>query len=141
MSAELASIPVLPDFIGGRPYSIGRDGLIRIDDPALSRGHAEVRLVEGKLKLRDLGSTNGTYLLDKGEAVPVAECYVHPDQHIAMGSKIYTIKALLALAGIYVSYSEEIGLVIKSSDPEEDVVTIKTDVDELVSQTIYKLYT
>ena len=134
------NLPEVSEFIEGRPFSIGRNGHICIDDPSLSRGHAEIRLVNGKLRLRDLGSTNGTYLFNASEPVVVDECYVMPDQYIVLGSKTYTIKALLAKVGIYVSYSEAVGLVVKSSNPEEESVTIKTDIDEVVSQTIYKLF-
>ena len=137
MSAELSE---LPDFIGGRPYSIGRNGHIRIDDPSLSRGHAEIRLIDGKLRLRDLSSTNGTFIFDDDEPVIVDECYVTPDQYIVLGSKKYTVRGLLAMVGVYVSYTEDIGLVVRSSHPEEKTVTIKTDFDEVVSQTIQDLF-
>ncbi len=41
-----------------------------IEDPKVSRQHAEIRLVDGEVYLRDMGSTNGTYVNDaivKGE--------------------------------------------------------------------------
>ena len=123
-----------------RAYTIGRDGHIRIDDPSLSRGHAEIKFVDGKIRLRDLGSTNGTYLVIRDKAVRVDESYVTPDQRVIMGSKLYTIKALLAQVGIYVSYLEAVGLVIKSAGPDARVVTVKSDLDELVSQTISRMY-
>ena len=124
----------------GRVYTIGRDGQIRIDDPSLSRGHAEIRFIDGKIRLRDLGSTNGTYLVVNNELIGISESFVVPDQRVVMGSEQYTIKALLAKVGIYVSYSEQIGLVIKSANPEEKTVTVKPDLDELVSQSISDLY-
>ena len=57
-----------------------------------------------------------------------------------MGGGQYTVKALLARVGIYVSYSDEVGLVIKSADPDAEVVTIKADLDEVVSRTISRLF-
>jgi diguanylate cyclase (GGDEF)-like protein len=43
---------------------VGRspDAALRLDDEGISREHAELVLVDGRLKLRDLGSTNGTFL-------------------------------------------------------------------------------
>lgn len=52
----------------------GVDADIVLDDPGVSRRHAEIHLLDGKLRLVDLGSTNGTYL--DGERVhagPVAD--------------------------------------------------------------------
>ena len=132
--------PTKMGFMEDRAYTIGRDGHIRIDDPSLSRGHAEIKFVDGKIRLRDLGSTNGTYLVIRDKAVRVDESYVTPDQRVIMGSKHYTIKALLAQVGIYVSYLEAVGLVIKSAGPDARVVTVKSDLDELVSQTISRMY-
>lgn len=127
-------------FIEGQPCTIGRDGRIRIDDPCLSRGHAEIRFVNGKLRLRDLGSTNGTFLVESNRLIAVEECYVGPNQKVVLGSQQYTIKALLALAGIYVSYLDEVGLVVKSACPDEATVTVKTDLDEIVSRAIAEMY-
>jgi pSer/pThr/pTyr-binding forkhead associated (FHA) protein len=43
---------------------VGRspDAALRLDDDGISREHAELMLVDGRLRLRDLGSTNGTFL-------------------------------------------------------------------------------
>jgi len=124
----------------GRAYTIGREGHIRIDDPSLSRGHAEIRFIDGKIRLRDLGSTNGTYLIANNEIIDVNESFVTLDQRVAMGSKHYTVKTLLAMAGILASYSDETGLVIKSAKPDEMPVSEKADLDTMVSQTISRMF-
>lgn len=124
----------------GRAYTIGREGHIRIDDPSLSRGHAEIRFVDGKIRLRDLGSTNGTYLIASNKLVGIEESYVTPNQRVAMGRTHYTVKALLAMAGIYASYSKETGVVIKLANPELEPLTDKTDLDEMVSRAISRIY-
>ena len=124
----------------GRACTIGRDAQIRIDDPSLSRGHAELKFTEGKIRLRDLGSTNGTYLIEGGKAVSIDERFVAPDERVIMGSGQYTVKDLLARAGIYVSYSDERGLVIGSADSNEAVVIIEADLDEVVSRTISRMF-
>lgn len=56
---------------------------IRLDDPAASRQHVTLTLVDGKLRARDLGSSNGTYvngqrleeerLLEGGDRVTIGE--------------------------------------------------------------------
>jgi ABC-type multidrug transport system ATPase subunit/pSer/pThr/pTyr-binding forkhead associated (FHA) protein len=48
----------------GQPFVIGRDPAVqfRIDAPLVSRRHAEVTLTDDGWVLRDLGSSNGTYV-------------------------------------------------------------------------------
>lgn len=111
-----ASTKIL-EYMEGRAYIIGRDGQIRIDDPSLSRGHAEIKFTDGKILLRDLESTNGTYLIIKNRLIKVDQTNVNPNQCVSMGCGKYTIKGLLALAGIYVSYSRKFGLVVKLASP------------------------
>ena len=127
-------------FTQGHPCTIGREGQIRIADSSLSRGHAEIRFIHDRLRLRDLGSTNGTYLIIDGKSVRIEESYVSPCQQVMLGTRKYTIKALLALVGIYVAYSDEFGLVIRPASPEETLVTVEIDIDEMVSRTISRLF-
>ena len=127
-------------FSEGYPFTIGREGRIKIDDPSLNRGHAEIRVADGKLKLRDLESTNGTFLIIDEKPVRISESFVTPNQKIALGRRLYTVKSLLAMAGIYVAYKEDVGLVIKPADPDEEAITVETDLDELVSNTISRLF-
>lgn len=105
------------EYMEGRAYIIGRDGQIRIDDPSLSRCHAEIKFTNGNILLRDLESTNGTYLIINNKLIAVDQTYVHPNQRVVMGGGKYTIKELLALAGIYVSYSNKFGLVVNMASP------------------------
>ena len=97
----------------GRSYTIGRSGHIRIDDPALSRGHAEIKFTNGKILLRDLESTNGTYLIVNNKLIEVDQTYVNPNQRILMGTHHYRIRELLSSIGIYISYSDRFGLIVK----------------------------
>ena len=50
--------------ITSEPLVIGRgtDQDFHVPDPKVSRAHCEVRLVGGRVLVRDLGSTNGTYV-------------------------------------------------------------------------------
>ena len=111
----------------GQIYTIGREGHIRIPDMALSRGHAEFRMIDGKLRLRDLGSTNGTYLVSKKGAVSITECIVEPDQRIIVGNGIYTVQELIEMA-------REPG-----SNPDDDNEQESPWLDTMVSKTISQM--
>ncbi len=69
---------------GGRTLTVGRDqGDIRVELPVVSGRHAEVRLGGHGLEVRDLGSSNGTYVdgvrISGWTAVP-------PDGRLQLGS-------------------------------------------------------
>ncbi len=53
-----------------------------IDDPSVSGSHCEVILSDGTARLRDLGSTNGTFI----NGVQVSEVTLEADQHIQLGN-------------------------------------------------------
>ena len=82
-----------------RTYIIGREGHIYLDDKTVSKQHAEIQIMNGEIYLRDLGSTNGTYLVKNKRLVPFAEGYVQLNQLVVIGGKKYTIKKLLEMAG------------------------------------------
>ena len=82
----------------GRAFIIGRDGHIYIDSGTASKHHAEIRVEDGKIFLRDLDSTNGTFLVKNKVQVPFKEGFVNPMQPIVIGGKTYVIKDLLAIA-------------------------------------------
>jgi len=72
----------------GERVDIGRsvEGDGRIDDPQVSRLHAELRLAGRAWTLRDLGSTNGTFV--NGERLSRAR-ELNPGDHVAFGSLLY----------------------------------------------------
>jgi len=53
-----------------------------IEDPSVSGSHCEVILTDGTVRLRDLGSTNGTFI----NGVPVTDVTLEADQHIQLGN-------------------------------------------------------
>lgn len=86
-TAAVATVsrPVLD--VDGRRYQLtgpvtvigrGSEADVVLDDPGVSRRHAELRLAEGGATVRDLGSTNGTWV--DGERVGTA--------HLSDGSTV-----------------------------------------------------
>ncbi|MCP4981076.1 MAG: FHA domain-containing protein [Gammaproteobacteria bacterium] len=82
----------------GRTYILGREGHIYIDSPTASKQHAEIKVVNGKIYLRDLDSTNGTYLLKHNRLVYFEQGFVNPLQRVVIGDQKHTIYNLLAIA-------------------------------------------
>ncbi len=88
-----------PRIIEGHAYIIGINGHIYLNDPAVSRQHADIRVFNGRIILRDLNSTNGLHLLKKGVYEKFKEGFVKPGEQILIGMKIYTPLELLAKLG------------------------------------------
>jgi pSer/pThr/pTyr-binding forkhead associated (FHA) protein len=87
----------------GRTFIIGREGHIYISDPAASKQHAEMKIVDGRILVRDLDSTNGIYFIMDNKPVRFKEDYVEPHQTIAIGEQLHTVQSLLATIGAFAS--------------------------------------
>lgn len=55
---------------------------LRLDDPSVSSHHAEILLVGDQMHVRDLGSTNGTFL--NGE--PITDAALNPGDEVRFGA-------------------------------------------------------
>ena len=82
----------------GRIFLLGREGHIFIDSPTASKHHAEISIIDGEVYLRDLDSTNGTFLIKKNGRVPFEKGYIDLRQPIVIGDKALVIQDLLATA-------------------------------------------
>ena len=82
----------------GKTFIVGRAGHIFINSPKASKYHAELKIVNGKVHLRDLNSTNGTYLVKNGKLVLFSEGWVHKRQIIDIGGDRHLVQSLLAIA-------------------------------------------
>ncbi len=100
----------------GRTFILGREGHIYIDSPTASKHHAEIHIENGKIFLRDLKSTNGTFLLKNKTLVPFQEGVVDPRQPIVIGKKSYVIQDLLAIASEFVAADESTTRLEKPGD-------------------------
>lgn len=87
--------------IESRTYVIGREGHIYINDPTVSKQHAEIQVINGEIYLKDLNSTNGTYLVKNQRLVAFKEGYVQLNQAVVLGNRHYTIQQLLEIAGAF----------------------------------------
>jgi len=85
----------------GRTFILGREGHIYISDPSVSKEHAEIKLVDGRIHLRDLNSTNGIYLVKNNKSVRFKQGYVEPDQTVAIGTERHTVRGLLEIIGVF----------------------------------------
>jgi pSer/pThr/pTyr-binding forkhead associated (FHA) protein len=83
--------------VDGRPYIIGREGHIRINSPSVSKQHAEMTIKNRRVYLRDLNSTNGTYLVIDDRLVRLDKGYVDHYQPIMIGRVKCTLWELLAI--------------------------------------------
>ena len=90
----------------GRTFVLGREGHIYIDSPTASKHHAEIHIEDGKIFLRDLKSTNGTFLLKNKTLIPFHEGFVDPRQSIVIGRHSYVIQDLLAIASEFAAVDE-----------------------------------
>src|SRR5215210_3592057 len=68
---------------GGRTFLVGRSVAcdLPVQDPTVSRRHAELEQTSAGVRVRDLGSTNGTYL----DGVRVIDALATPGSRIAFG--------------------------------------------------------
>jgi hypothetical protein len=91
----------------GQTYIIGRKGPvcmenhIYINSPTVSRPHAEMKVKNGRVYLRDMDSTNGIYIVENDVLVSFQEGYVSPNQPIVIGKVKCTIQSLISIAGVY----------------------------------------
>lgn len=82
-------------------YRIGRgsDVDIRIDDNSVSRLHAELVVTEsGSHYLTDCASTNGSYVAQNGEWIPIRQDFITPTDVILLGQYRTTVPQLIAMA-------------------------------------------
>ena len=88
-------------YIISRKGSVFMEGHIYLDSPTVSRPHAALKIKNERVYLRDLGSTNGIYILDDDSLVSFEEGYVKPNQTLLIGEVKCTIQSLIAIAGVY----------------------------------------
>ena len=78
--------------LSGGKANIGRDKhscSFSIDDQTVSRIHACLELIAGRLTIKDLGSTNGTSV--NGVPVGSQPVRIHPGQKLSIGKVILTL--------------------------------------------------
>lgn len=94
------------ELMEGRTFILGREGHIYIDSTTASKHHAEIKIIDGKIYLRDLGSTNGTFLRKNKTLVRFDEGFVNPLQPIVIGGQTYIINKLLEIANDFVAATD-----------------------------------
>jgi adenylate cyclase len=76
---------------GGNTFSVGRAATsdLSLQDPTVSRRHAELELAGAGVRVRDLGSTNGTYL----NGVRIIDALATPGSRVAFGKVDFDVLA------------------------------------------------
>ncbi len=105
----------------GRTFILGREGHIYIDSSTASKHHAEICIENGEIILRDLKSTNGTFLLKNKKLVPFQEGVVDLKQSIVIGRQCYVIQDLLTIARDFVGVDEHTTHMELPEDPEKSL--------------------
>lgn len=92
--------------IEGRKFILGREGHIFIDSSTASKYHAEISIIKGRVHLRDLDSTNGTFKLVQNLPIPFHKGFVDLQQSIVIGGVALVIQDLLATASDFAAVDD-----------------------------------
>ena len=90
----------------GRKFILGREGHIFIDSSTASKHHAQISIIKGKVYLRDLDSTNGTFKLVQNLPVRFHKGFVDLQQPIVIGGIALVIQDLLATASDFAAVDD-----------------------------------
>ena len=88
------------------------DNDLVLTDRAVSRRHAEIRMTPNGLLLRDLGSTNGTFIND----VRITEAYIPPDAECRLGYSTLLIRQRTEERKVAVPRHDHLGELVGSSE-------------------------
>jgi DNA-binding NtrC family response regulator len=88
------------------------DNDLVLTDRAVSRRHAEIRMTPDGLLLRDLGSTNGTFIND----VRITEAYIPPDAECRLGYSTLLIRQRTEERKVAVPLQNHLGELVGSSE-------------------------
>ena len=98
--------------VSTQPFTVGRnpDNDFCVANPTVSKRHAELVLTEGGLRVRDLGSTNGTFL--NGQRVRDLE-RVQDGDRLQFGSTLFTVRRC-GQAQAMATVSEDMGDLVQA---------------------------
>ncbi len=88
------------------------DNDIVLSDRAVSRRHAEIRMTPNGLMLRDLNSTNGTFIND----VRITEAYIPPNAECRLGYSRLLIRQHIEERKVAVSRQDRLGELVGASE-------------------------
>lgn len=91
----------------------GPDNTVVVVDATVSRNHLEIAHGVGGYKVRDLGSTNGTFL----ENARIVEAWVRPGMELRAGEVVFKLRAVHEGVAIEPSGSERYGPLVGRAAP------------------------
>jgi adenylate cyclase len=111
-----------------RVYAVGRAATcdLAIQDPTVSRHHAELELVEAGVRVRDLGSANGTFL--DGERI--LDAVATPGSWVAFGKVGFAVTAAASEARLELAGEDELDATILRQIP----VRVRADIAAQVAE-------
>jgi len=95
-----AALGLEPVVIGSSP-----ECELVVDDPYVSRRHCQLSLTERGVRVRDLGSRNGTFV----QQVRLGEAYLPPGASISLGQMSVTVEAGEACTRVPLSAAQQFG--------------------------------
>jgi len=112
---DLWPVEFVTKFTANGTLSIGRDpsNVFEIDSPGISRHHLRIKIVDGKLQLEDLGSTNGTLVQRSGNPM---------HQRLVPGTPFFFYKGDVLRIGHTYSIKNE----LESIDPSKEIYLVNT---------------
>ncbi len=95
------------------PLLIGKGDVceVRLGDPTVSRRHASVEVVGERLRLRDLGSTNGTFI----DGMAVIEVFIAGTKHVQLGGTLLRIDRAAPQPAVITASQDRVGEVLGAS--------------------------
>lgn len=110
MALRLVAVTGSPSLVvtSGQTFVVGRGATcdLPVQDPTVSRRHAEIELAGAGVRVRDLGSTNGTWL----NGVRVIDALATPGARVAFGKVDFNVVAAESPVSQKYDSSDEISL-------------------------------
>ncbi len=93
------------------------DNDVVLADRMISRHHAEIRTTQDGILLRDLDSTNGTFLND----LRVMEAFLEPDTVFSLGASRIRIRPRIEERRYEISQDDRLGALVGGSEPMREL--------------------
>lgn len=91
-----------------------------LDDKRISRHHCEIRLTDNGVRVRDLTSSNGTFLNN----VRVFDALFAPDSTLQVGNSSFTLRSNASTIEVKVNYHDSTGNLVGKSESMRNIFSL-----------------